>query len=104
MEYAIIEIGGRQVWVEKGRHFVTNRLPVNQGDEVSLTRVLLVNKNGNVSLGKPYLDSTEVTGTVVEHFRGPKVLVYKMKSKKRYRRKQGHRQEMTKVIINEINV
>ena len=69
MEYAIVEIGGHQVWVEEGQHFITNKILTTPGSKISINRVLLVNKNGNLHLGHPYLDSSKVTGEVVEHLR-----------------------------------
>jgi large subunit ribosomal protein L21 len=104
MEYAIIEIGGTQVWVQEGQYFVTNKISTTPGTNISLSRVLLINKNEELHLGYPYLENAQVTGEIVEHFRGTKLIVYKMKSKKKYRRKKGHRQEMTKVLINKIGV
>ena len=66
--------------------------------------VLLVNKNGNVRFGHPYVESSKVKGEVIGHYRGSKILVYKMKTKKKYRRKKGHRQELTKLKVNTIKV
>jgi|TARA_X000000950_G_C13705732_1_gene574037 large subunit ribosomal protein L21 len=104
MEYAIVEIGGKQVWVEEGQYFVTNKILTEPGSNISLTRVLLVKKNDEVHVGDPYLKDSKVIGQVVEHFSGPKLIVYKMKSKKKFRRKKGHRQAMTKLLINTIGV
>jgi len=104
MEYAIVEVGGTQVWVQEGQYFVTNKISTTPGTNISLSRVLLVNKNEELHLGYPYLDNGIVTGEIIEHFRGTKLIVYKMKSKKKYRRKKGHRQEMTKILINKIGV
>ena len=102
MEYAIIEIGGHQVWVEVGQHFITNKISTTPGSKITLNRVLLINKNGELQIGRPYLDSSKVMGEIIEHLRGSKIIVYKMKSKKKYRRKKGHRQEMTKLLIESI--
>jgi large subunit ribosomal protein L21 len=104
MEYAIVEIGGTQVWVQEGQYFVTNKISTTPGTNISLSRVLLINKNDELHLGYPYLTDKKVTGEIVEHFKGTKLIVYKMKSKKKYRRKKGHRQSMTKILINKIGV
>lgn len=102
MEYAIIEISGTQAWVQEGQHIITNSLSTEPGKSVLFKRVLLVNKDNKVSIGRPYLENNHVIGKVVEHLRGTKITVYKMKSKKKYRRKMGHRQEKTKILINQI--
>jgi large subunit ribosomal protein L21 len=104
MEYAIVEIGGHQVWVEAGQHFITNKISTTPGTKISINRILLVNKNGNLDLGHPYVESSKIEGEIIEHLRGSKVTVYKMKSKKKYRRKKGHRQEMTKLLIKTIEI
>jgi large subunit ribosomal protein L21 len=104
MEYAIIEIGGHQVWVEEGQHFITNRILTTPGTNILINRILLINKGGNLHFGQPYLENTKIKGQILEHVRGSKITVYKMKSKKKYRRKKGHRQEMTKLLINSIEI
>ena len=104
MKYAIIEISGRQFWVETGKYYDFNRIPTELGKEITLNRVLLVNDEGNVLVGKPYLESVKITGTILEHLREKKTIVYKMRPKKKTRRKQGHRQELTRVLIKDINV
>jgi large subunit ribosomal protein L21 len=104
MEYAIVEIGGHQVWVEEGQHFITNRIATIPGTKITINRVLLVKKMQKTVFGHPYIETANVKGEVIEHLRGSKVTVYKMKSKKKYRRKKGHRQEMTKLLINRIEI
>ena len=104
MEYAIVEIGGHQVWVEEGQHFITNKIAMNPGTNILINRVLLVNKGENVHFGNPYLKNSQIKGEILEHLRGSKITVYKMKSKKKYRRKKSHRQEMTKLLINTIEI
>ena len=104
MKYAIVEIGGHQVWVEEGQHFITNRISIEPGTKISINRILLVNVEGNLQFGHPYLSNSKIEGQIMEHLRGSKVIVYKMKSKKKYRRKKGHRQEMTKLLINSIEI
>jgi large subunit ribosomal protein L21 len=102
MKYAIVEISGRQFWIETGKFYDFNRIPTELGDQVTLNRVLLLNNNGDVLVGKPYLDSVKIKGTILEHLRGKKTIVYKMRPKKKTRKKQGHRQELTRVFIEDI--
>ena len=104
MRYAIIEISGRQFWVETGKYYDLNRMPIDLGREILLNRVLLLNNEGEILIGKPYLDMVKIKGKVLEHLRGRKKLVYKMRPKKKTRKKQGHRQELTRVLIEEINI
>lgn len=104
MKYAIIEISGKQFWIETGKYYDFNRIPTELGKQITLNRVLLVKDEGNVLIGKPYLESVKITGKILEHLQGKKTIVYKMKPKKKTRRKQGHRQELTRVLIQDINV
>jgi large subunit ribosomal protein L21 len=102
MKYAIVEISGRQFWIEKGKYYDFNRIPTELGKQITLNRVLLLNNDGNLLVGKPYLESVTVKGTILEHLRSKKTIVYKMRPKKKTRRKQGHRQELTRVLIKDI--
>ena len=104
MKYAIVEISGRQFWVEKGKYYDLNRIPTELGKQITLNRVLLFNNSGEILIGKPYLDSVKVTGKVLEHLRDRKKIVYKMRPKKKTRKKQGHRQELTRVLIEDISI
>jgi large subunit ribosomal protein L21 len=104
MKYAIVEISGRQFWIETGKYYDMNRIPTAIGKEVTLNRVLLVNNEGELLVGKPYLDTVKVQGKILEHLRGQKTIVYKMRPKKKTRKKQGHRQELTRVLIENINI
>jgi large subunit ribosomal protein L21 len=104
MKYAIVEISGKQFWVEVGKYYDLNRIPTTLGKEVILNRVLLVNNEGEILVGKPYLETVKVQGKVLEHLRGRKTIVYKMRPKKKTRKKQGHRQELTRVLIEQINI
>ena len=104
MKYAIIEISGKQFWIETGKYYDFNRIPTELGKQITLNRVLLVNDEGNVLVGKPYLESVKITGKILEHLRGKKTIVYKMRPKKKTRRKQGYRQELTRVLIQDINI
>ena len=102
MKYAIVEISGRQVWVEDGKFYNLNYIATNPGNKILLNRVLMLNDNGNIQLGKPYLEDVKIEATVLQHIKGPKLLVYKMKPKKKYRRKTGHRQQLTRLMIDKI--
>ena len=102
MKYAIVEISGRQFWIETGKYYDLNRIPTELGKEIILNRVLLVNNDGEILIGKPYLDRVKIKGKILEHFRGKKTIVYKMRPKKKTRKKQGHRQELTRVFIEDI--
>lgn len=102
MKYAIVEISGRQFWVETGKYYDFDRISTDSGKQIILNRVLLLNAEGQICIGKPYLDAVKVTGKILEHFRGKKKLVYKMRPKKKTRKKQGHRQELTRVFIEDI--
>lgn len=102
MKYAIVEISGRQFWIETGKYYDLNKIPVKRGKQITLNRILLVNNDGDVLIGKPYLESVEIKGKILEHFRGKKTIVYKMRPKKKTRKKQGHRQELTRVLIEDI--
>ena len=102
MKYAIVEISGRQFWIETGKYYNFNRISTELGKQITLNRVLLLNDEGNLSIGKPYLKSVQIKGKILEHLRGKKKIVYKMRPKKKTRKKQGHRQELTRVLIEDI--
>lgn len=104
MKYAIVEISGRQFWIETGKYYDFNRIPIELGKEITLNRVLLLNNEGKVLIGQPYLDSVKIKGKVLEHLRSKKTIVYKMRPKKKTRKKQGHRQELTRVLIEDIQI
>ena len=104
MSYAIIETGGKQLKVEPGR-FYDIELQHNEPDEkVTIDSVLFVQHDGEVNIGQPLVSGATVEGTVMRHFRGRKVLVYKMKPKKKTRKKRGHRQEVTRLMIDSISM
>ena len=102
MKYAIVEISGRQFWIETGKYYDFNRIPTELGKQITLNRVLLLNDEGNLLIGKPYLESVKIKGKILEHLRGKKTIVYKMRPKKKTRKKQGHLQELTKIYIEYI--
>jgi large subunit ribosomal protein L21 len=100
--YAVVEIGGHQLVVEEGRWYDVNRLEAPPGAKIALGRVLALKSGGAFAVGRPYLEGAAVHAEVMEELKGPKVIVYKMKPKKHYRRTNGHRQPLTKVLITKI--
>ena len=95
--YAIIESCGRQYKVTEGDVVFFEKLDVEEGKKVTFENVVLVSKDEKVQVGNPYVKGVKVEGKVVSHGKGKKIIVFKMKAKKNYRRKQGHRQPYTKV-------
>ncbi|NJL44806.1 MAG: 50S ribosomal protein L21 [Leptolyngbyaceae cyanobacterium SM2_3_12] len=104
MTYAIVATGGTQLRVEPGRFYDINRLAAEPEAQVTLDQVLFVNNDGEALVGQPLVDGATVTGTVVSHLRGRKIIVYKMQPKKKTRKKRGHRQELTRLMIDSIVV
>jgi large subunit ribosomal protein L21 len=100
--YAIIETGGKQIKVQEGQEIFIEKLDVEAGGTVTFGKVLMVGGE-NVKVGSPVVEGATVTAKVEKNGRGKKVIVYKMKAKKNYHRKQGHRQPYTKVVIEKIN-
>lgn len=101
--YAIIETGGKQYRVKEGDHITVERLTTEAGDEVTIDRVLMVGGDGSTRIGTPVVDGASVIARVDEHFRGEKLIIFKFKPKKRYRRRTGHRQELTRLTITGIS-
>ncbi|MEM8722009.1 MAG: 50S ribosomal protein L21 [Cyanobacteria bacterium P01_G01_bin.39] len=104
MAYAIVEAGGTQFRVEPGRFYDINLLAADPESNYTLDKVLLVNNEDEITVGRPFIEGATVEGTVMRHRRGKKVIVYKMQPKKKTRKKRGHRQELTRLMINSINV
>ncbi|MBR0491462.1 MAG: 50S ribosomal protein L21 [Clostridia bacterium] len=100
--YAIIESCGKQYKVAEGDVVFFEKLDAEEGKKVTFGNVVLVSEEGKVQVGAPYVKGVKVEGKVVAHGKGKKILVYKMKPKKNYRRMQGHRQPYTKVEITSI--
>lgn len=100
--FAIIETGGKQYKVQEGDTIYIEKLAADEGAAIVFDRVLLVNKEDGLVAGQPLVEGASVTGKVERHGRGQKILVYKYKAKKNYRRKQGHRQPYSMVIIEKI--
>lgn len=100
--YAIIATGGKQYTVEVGKSVYIEKLNVEEGSSVEFDEVLMISNAGEVKVGKPNVDGAKVKGVVEAHGKGKKVVVFKYKPKKNYRRKKGHRQPFTKVKIEAI--
>jgi large subunit ribosomal protein L21 len=104
MAYAIIETGGKQLRVEPGRFYDVERLAVDEDAPVTIDKVFFIDNDGESSVGQPFVEGATVEGTVLRHMRGRKIIVYKMRPKKKTRKKQGHRQELTRLMIDSISV
>ena len=100
--YAVIESCGKQYKVAEGDVVFFEKLDVEEGKKVTFDKVVLVSEEGKVQVGSPYVKGIKVEGKVISHGKAKKIIVFKMKAKKNYRRKQGHRQPYTKVEITSI--
>jgi len=101
--YAIIETGGKQYRVAVGDRLSIEKLPTETGSDVTFDRVLMIGGDGSPRVGTPIISGATVTATIEEQYRGAKIVVFKYKPKKRYRRRTGHRQSLTRVAITAIN-
>ena len=101
--YAIVKTGGKQYKVAQGDVLFVEKLEANEGDGVTLDQVLAVAGENGLTVGAPVVEGATVTAKVVAQGKAKKVIVYKYKAKKDYRRKQGHRQPYTKLVIESIN-
>ncbi len=102
--YAIVNIGGKQQRVEEGRFIKTEKISGEKGEKVEFNEVLAINKEGDMITGKPFIAGAKVVGKILEQGRENKITVFKYKPKKDYRRKAGHRQAFTRVLIEAIVV
>ena len=102
--YAIIESCGKQYKVSKGDIVFFEKLDVEEGKKVTFDKVVLMSEDEKIQIGNPYVKGVKVEGKVVSHGKGKKIIVFKMKPKKNYRRKQGHRQPYSKVEITDIKI
>ncbi len=100
--YAIIETGGKQYKVEEGQELMVELLGADADETVVVDKVLMLNKDGALTVGKPFVDGAKVTLKVVENAKAPKIVVFKYKAKKNYRRKKGHRQPFSRVVVESI--
>ena len=102
--YAIVEASGKQFWLQPNRYYDLDRCHAEVDDILTIEKVLLLNDGKDLKIGKPYVKNAKVEIKVLEHRRGPKIIVYKMRPKKKTRRKNGHRQELTRVLVQSISV
>ena len=101
--YAIIETGGKQYKVQEGDVLFIEKIDAEEGSVINFDKVLAVSKEGTFSVGNPLVEGASVSAKVLGHGKAKKIIVFKYKPKKGYRRKQGHRQPYTKVNIEKIN-
>ena len=100
--YAVIETGGKQYRVGVGDKLTVERLAVDAGSDITIDRVLMIGGDGSTKIGTPVVDGASVSAHVDAHDRGEKLIIFKFKAKKRYRRRTGHRQEQTQLTITGI--
>ncbi len=100
--YAVVRTGGKQVRVAPGDHVRIEKLPGDVGQSIEFEDVLLVGGEGDLKIGTPVVDGAKVVGTITDQGRHPKITVFKMKRRKGYRRKRGHRQDYTEVQVDSI--
>ena len=101
--FAIVTIAGQQMKVTQGQEIFVHQLEASEGDSISFDDVLLVDNEGAVTVGTPVISSASVSATVLGHQKGDKVIVFKKKRRKGYRKKNGHRQSFTKIKIDSIS-
>jgi large subunit ribosomal protein L21 len=104
MTYAIVATAGKQYRVEPGRFFDVDRIHAEPDETITLDQVLLVQDGDTIQVGQPLVAGATVSATIMQHLRGRKIIVYKMRPKKKTRKKQGHRQELTRIMINSIDL
>ncbi|MAR52479.1 MAG: 50S ribosomal protein L21 [Propionibacteriaceae bacterium] len=102
--YAIVEASGQQFWLQANRYYDLDRLHAEVDSTITIDKVLLIKNGNDATVGKPYVQGASVELKVMAHRRGQKVIVYKMRPKKKTRRKNGHRQELTRVMVESISV
>ena len=102
--YAIAETSGQQFWFEENKYYDIDRLNAKEKDKIILEKVLLLKDKKSITIGKPYVKDAKIELEVVSHRRDKKILVYKMRPKKKTRRKMGHRQELTRVMVKSITL
>ena len=101
--YAIVEIAGQQFKVSKDLKVYVHRLANEEGSKVSFDKVLLLDDNGNITLGAPAIEGASVEAKVLQHLKGDKVIVFKKKRRKGYKKRNGHRQSFTQIVIEGIS-
>ena len=102
--FAIAETSGQQFWFEVNKYYDIDRLNAKEKDKITLEKILLIKNKDNIAIGKPYIKNAKIELEVVSHKRDKKIVVYKMRPKKKTRRKMGHRQELTRVMVKSITI
>ena len=102
--YAIAETSGQQFWFEVDKYYDIDRLNAKEKDKITIDKILLMKDKDNISIGTPYIKNAKIELEVVSHKRDKKIIVYKMRPKKKTRRKMGHRQELTRVMVKSITI
>ena len=100
--FAIAETSGRQFLFKVNKYYDLDRINAKEKEIITLDNILLIKENNNISIGKPYIKNAKVELEVMSHLRDRKIIVYKMRPKKKTRRKMGHRQELTRVMVKSI--
>ncbi len=100
--YAIVEIAGQQFKVEKGQKLYVHRLEQKEGSDVEFSNVMLLEKDGKVDVGQPFVEGVKISAKILEHVKGDKVLVFKKKRRKGYQKLNGHRQLLSRIEVEEI--
>ncbi len=101
--YAIVDIAGQQFKVAKDRKIFVHRLQQNEGEQVQFDSVLLIDNDGDIKVGTPKVEGASISAKIIKHLKGDKVIVFKKKRRKDYRRLKGHRQYLTQLQIEEIS-
>lgn len=101
--YAIVNIQGQQFKVENGADIYVHRLPLEEGKEFEINEVLLIDNDGKVSVGSPLVSGASIKAKVLSHLKGDKVIIFHKKRRKGYAKKNGHRQQFSKIQISSIN-
>ena len=102
--YAIAETSGQQFWFEENKYYDIDRLNAQEKDKITLDKILLIKKDDSISIGTPYIKNAKIELEVISHKRDKKIIVYKMRPKKKTRKKMGHRQELTRVMVKSISI
>ena len=102
--FAIAETSGRQFLFKENQYYDLDRINAKEQEKIILNKILLIKDNEDISIGKPYIDNAEIELEVLSHKRDKKIIVYKMRPKKKTRRKMGHRQELTRVMVKSITI
>ena len=102
--YAIAETSGQQFWFEVDKYYDIDRLNAKEKDKIIIDKILLIKQENAISIGTPYIKNAKIELEVISHKRDKKVIVYKMRPKKKTRKKMGHRQELTRVMVKSISI